>query len=59
MGRCPVSGAGGASRRSSLTYPAFVEQPHPKRSGLVVDAMLIASGFAMVGALVLLVMQIG
>ena len=58
MGRCQVSGAGGASRRSSLTYPAFVE-PQPKRSGALVDAMLIVSGFAMVAALVLLVMQIG
>lgn len=58
MGRCQVSGAGGASRRSSFTYPAFVEQPQPKRSGMLVDAMLIVSGFAMVGALVLLVMQI-
>ena len=59
MGRCQVSGAGGASRRSSLTYPAFVEQTAPKRSPIVVDAILIVSGFAMVGALVLLVMQIG
>jgi hypothetical protein len=50
--------AGSASRRSSLTYPAFVE-PQPKRSGIVVDTMLIASGFAMIGVLVLLVMQIG
>ena len=44
------------SRRSSLTYPAFVE-PQPKRSGILVDAVLIASGFAIFGALVLLLMQ--
>lgn len=45
------------SRRSSLTYPALAE-PEPKRSGILVDAMLIASGFAILGVLVLLVMQI-
>ena len=50
--------AGSASRRSSLTYSAFVE-PQPKRSGIVVDAMLLAFGFAIIGALVLLVMQLG
>ena len=50
--------AGSASRRSSLTYPAFAE-PRPKRPAIVVDAVLIAFGFAIIGALVLLVMQIG
>lgn len=59
MGRCHVSGAGGASRRSSLTYPAFVERQEPRRSGTLVDVMLIVSGLGMVAALVLLVMQIG
>ncbi|HEX4743181.1 MAG TPA: hypothetical protein VFW12_00765 [Candidatus Limnocylindria bacterium] len=54
-----MSGAGGASRRSSLTYPAFVERQEPRRSGTLVDVMLIVSGLGMVAALVLLVMQIG
>jgi len=52
-----VSGAGSASRRSSLTYAALAEPQQPKRPGFLVDAILIATGFSAVWVLVLLVMQ--